>query len=109
MRNGNIQVWPLPPAGEATPDWLAPLAEAVVGWRLDDAGVRGRVLVDELAAMRSEVPPSGAADGSYGRWWSWFWGNREKRAPLHAASADGGDGDGGEHTGDRSGNRPPER
>lgn len=77
--DGTARIWEVPMASEPAPPWLAELAEAVGGQRLDDQNVLHPVPLDLLWALRNTVLRSADTD-EYTRWAQWFFADRATRS-----------------------------
>jgi len=65
--DGTAQILPLPPVVERAPDWLAPLAEALVGQRFDERGAVESVPTVTLWEICGRIRQS-PADDELSRW-----------------------------------------
>ncbi len=75
------RVWELPPVKKSTPEWLARMAEAVVGEHMNDAGVLEPAseapvqVLEEIRAQLSRAP----SDDDWTIWGRWFLADRSTR------------------------------
>ncbi|MBI5384851.1 MAG: protein kinase [Verrucomicrobia bacterium] len=83
--DGQARLWEVPVVRGAVPGWLAPLAEALGGQRLNAEGVLEHVPVAEVRALRQEVLASAAGDVA-SAWGKWFFADRATRAISPGAS-----------------------
>jgi WD40 repeat protein len=79
------KIWEVPMATSPAPSWLADLAEAVGGQRIDEEGVRRVVPLDDLWELRNRLLASTATD-EYTRWAKWFFADRSSRPISPSAS-----------------------
>jgi len=76
--DGTAKIWALPQATAPVPAWLADLAEAVGGQRLDDLRLPQAVSLEKLWNLRTQLLASPDAD-AYTRWAQWFFADRATR------------------------------
>jgi WD40 repeat protein len=77
------RMWEAPGAASPTPEWLASLAEAIAGQRLDDSGSYQSVPLDRLVELRTQSAASGET-GDDAIWAKWFFADRANRSPFAA-------------------------
>jgi WD40 repeat protein len=84
--SGNLFVWETTPSFESTPPWLAELAEAVGGWRLNDQSLV--VPVDHrwesLGSLQARL--SGDVKDTWARWATWILSRSDHRPRSPSAS-----------------------
>jgi hypothetical protein len=80
----SARLWQVPTASSSPPAWLAGLAEAIAGQRLDQDGVPHPVPLDRLLELRRQLTTTAGQD-PYSRWAGWFFADRRLR-PLTALS-----------------------
>jgi WD40 repeat protein len=84
---GSVHMWEAPRLGESPPPWMADLAEALVGQRLDESNQAGAVSVDRLGALREALLQS-AANDECTRWAKWLFADGRSRPVSFGASLD---------------------
>ncbi|MBU0988431.1 MAG: hypothetical protein KKH68_14370, partial [Proteobacteria bacterium] len=86
--DNTARVWDLPPPSQIpVPDWLAPLAEAVGGWRLNDKSVLERVDPQRLFTLKEQLRKAKDKD-PYTLISRWFFADRSTRPASPYALAD---------------------
>ena len=76
---GTVRVWRLPLTTEETPPWLAPLAEAIGGWRLNPGRVTEPIIDDVLTGLRAQIAAL-PASAPAAQWAQWILADRRTRA-----------------------------
>jgi len=72
------QIWEVTVIAGEVPAWIADLAEAVAGQRMDPAGIRHPVALDRLLELRNQLARSAGTD-TCSQWARWFFADRAKR------------------------------
>ncbi len=76
--DGSMKIWEARSFPAPAPDWLAPLAEAVGGQRLDDHGMTVTVAFGEIVEWKKKIMARPGHD-SYAAWAQWFFADRGRR------------------------------
>ncbi len=76
--DGSMKIWEARSFPTPAPDWLAPLAEAVGGQRLDDHGMTVTVAFGEIVEWKKKIMARPGHD-SYAAWAQWFFADRGRR------------------------------
>jgi WD40 repeat protein len=79
--SGTVRLSPVVVAPTPAPAWLAGLADAIAGWRLNDYGAIELVAPDRWQILSSQLA-SQAGDDFYARWARWFFVERMKNNPV---------------------------
>jgi WD40 repeat protein len=74
----SVRIWEVTQAPLPVPDWLAPLAEAVAGLRINEQEVSEVLSVDVLYRLRQTLTANTALD-HYARWARWFFADSATR------------------------------
>jgi WD40 repeat protein/tetratricopeptide (TPR) repeat protein len=78
VNGDNDRFWEVPIVMPPVLPWLAELAEAVAGQRINEKGISEAVPVSELFRLRRQLANSQASD-TCTRWGQWFFADRSKR------------------------------
>lgn len=78
MSDGKLRAWPMPVVESKIPEWLGPLAEAVAGQRLDEAGHSEMVPRTELSLVSKQLTKLAGTD-EFSRFGRWFVAPRTSR------------------------------
>ena len=83
-RRGQSVIRPMldPPADRPAPKWLPRLAEAVVGERLNEKGIREMVFGAELAEICARLREMKIENEFYAEWRDWFLADRDTRSDF---------------------------
>jgi WD40 repeat protein len=76
-----VRIWPVIRAPLPAPPWLADLAEAVAGVRLDEHNGSQAVPIRQLLELRQKLQTS-SAPGYYSGWARWFFADSQERSSL---------------------------